>query len=165
LRNFPDNPFAEFWIGKSLWSNAQKKAALSHFKKSIELGYDKSVAFYDFAVELDRQEDYEFAILFYELALSIEPDDPESLANLAADLAELGKLDEALKNAQNACIISPNDLINLNTLGGIYAKLGELSKAKEVFERIIEITEDKDSRFVQQAESVLQQIKSYLNKE
>lgn len=141
-RTYPHNADVECCLGMSLRKNGQEEVAISHFKKAINLGYNKAVTFYDHAVELDRQEAYDSAILFYEYALSIEPNDPYTLSNLGADYAEVGKLTEAIEYARKACIVAPHDLINLNTLAAIHVKMGEFAKGKELLVRIVEIAEE-----------------------
>lgn len=78
------------------------------------------------------------AMIAYEKALELDPNDSDSMNGLAWLLAEREEaLDRALRLAKRATELDPSGS-NLDTLGWAYYKLGDLDAAVEVFERCIE---------------------------
>ncbi len=73
----------------------------------------------------------------YEKAIEIDPNDSDSMNSLAWTIAEAGgDLDRALSLARRATELDPSGP-NLDTLGWVYFKRGELGPAAEVLERCV----------------------------
>lgn len=158
--DFPENAEVWFWIGKCSWEEEKIAEAISYFRRAIKLGFSRPDELYHLAVQLDQHRDYEHAVTLYKLELQVSTDNAECQANLAADLCELERVEEALGYAQKACELAPNDLTNLNILAGVLLSLNHYREAKEVFSKIVEIGDDSDPFFVNQAKQVLEQLDS-----
>src|SRR3954468_11894637 len=59
------------------------------------------------ALALERQNDFEGAIVSYRLALRDHPRDPRILQNLAIVLSRTGKLDDAVRHYRKALDLDP----------------------------------------------------------
>ncbi len=78
------------------------------------------------------------ATIAYEKALELDPNDSDAMNGLAWSLAEREEsLDRALRLAKRATELDPSGT-NLDTLGWVYYKIGDLDAAVEVFQRCIE---------------------------
>lgn len=75
------------------------------------------------ALALERQGDFEAAIVSYRLALRDHPGDPRILQNLAIVLSRTGKLDEAVRHYRKALDLDPQ-------LAGAHYGLGFLLMRK-----------------------------------
>jgi tetratricopeptide (TPR) repeat protein len=72
----------------------------------------------------------------YRKALSLDPDQPEAINNLAYVLLESGgDLEEALRLAVRANAHGPDNAGYVDTLGAIYLRLGRVAQAVEMLER------------------------------
>lgn len=81
---------------------------------------------------LVRDGDLQLAVLAFEQALSLAPNNPSSLRNLASAYAHLGEMDKAIENLRKSLVFSPNDAGRHATLGLIYqvAEKNELALAE-----------------------------------
>jgi Tfp pilus assembly protein PilF len=74
------------------------------------------------------------------LAVSLAPNDPSALNNLAYFYAEEGRrLSLALKMSQRAVSLAPTDAAVLDTLGWVYSRMGRQNEAVAVLERAVEL--------------------------
>src|SRR6202012_5938365 len=70
----------------------------------------------------------------YDVALSLQPNNPEWLCNLGTALAKLGRTDEAVKAYQRALLASPGNPSVLNNLGRILLALGREEESLAAFQ-------------------------------
>ena len=72
-------------------------------------------------------------------ALSLHPDNPHVLSTTALSLAEQGrKLEEALKFAQQANNIAPEDTAIMEIVGRVYFKMQNLQEAEQWLQKVVQ---------------------------
>jgi len=80
------------------------------------------------------------AILQYQRALKINPNDAMAYNNLASALLQKGQVDEAIEQCQNALKINPNDAAAYNNLGHALFKKGQVDEAIEQYQHALKIS-------------------------
>jgi len=97
-------------------------------------------------------EQYEKSISAFSRALEIfNDDDPNVLINIASCNSMLSEYEKAVDNYQQAFKLAPHKLTitNLNhEFGFTYVQMGEFNKAREVFERMSNESEEKKARSI-----------------
>ncbi len=81
------------------------------------------------ALALERQGDFEAAIVSYRLALRDHPSDPQILQNLAIAFSRTGKQEEALRHYRRALDFDPNLPGAHYGLGFLHLRRGETDPA------------------------------------
>jgi tetratricopeptide (TPR) repeat protein len=82
---------------------------------------------------------YNDAIVIYDKALSITPDDPDILTNKGKVLAKLNKYHEAIQSFDKVLSVDPNHVGALYNKGEVLKELGETVEAQEYYERALEL--------------------------
>jgi tetratricopeptide (TPR) repeat protein len=88
---------------------------------------------------LDRQEE---ALPHYEQAARLSPEDPVRHLNLAVDLAECGRLQDAIEEYQAATHLTSDDKIRARTyesLGALFGALGDYAKVHESYRQALQL--------------------------
>ena len=75
------------------------------------------------------------ALAQFNLALSLEPQNPYRYASRAFYYDRIGKLEESIKDYEKTIELDPEDAIALNNKGLVEEKLGYQEKAKKSFDR------------------------------
>jgi len=92
------------------------------------------------AVALERDSQYEQVARLYEEVLTLVPDNPVALNNLAYVLADkLGRPAEALQYAERLHNLAPDNANILDTVGWVYFKNGKIDQAGAVFSEALRI--------------------------
>ncbi|GAB6097580.1 tetratricopeptide repeat protein [Desulfatiferula olefinivorans] len=76
-------------------------------------------------------------ITLFRHAVSVNPDDPVSLTNLALALGEAGRFSEAMDISRKALSLEPDYAEALNNLGTLYAKQGDIEGSLGYFNRAL----------------------------
>ncbi len=76
-----------------MYENGEMSMALTQLQEAIEINPSNSSWFFNKGLTLDAMEQFEEAILAYNSALELSPDDPEILNSLAVDYTRLGQYD------------------------------------------------------------------------
>ena len=123
---------------KSFEAAVASDAELSALRSRIEVlrfrGLQEDVADARKAAESGRLDDARTA---YRLALAASPQSPFLLRELAAVERRAGNQAEALRLAQEAAELEPNDARGLTLLGELREAEGDLAKAIEAYERAV----------------------------
>ncbi|CAN8308404.1 unnamed protein product [Cochlearia groenlandica] len=75
--------------------------------------------------EMYRKGNYSEALLFYDRAISMSPENPAYRSNRAAALAALGRLDEAVKECLEALRVDPSYAKAHQRLVSLYLRFGD----------------------------------------
>jgi len=67
----------------------------------------------------------------------LEPRNGIALANIGADLNDLGRVDEAMPYLKKAAALLPKDPVVHNNIGGAYRALGHGAVARAAYERAL----------------------------
>ena len=94
------------------------------------------------AINYQKQGDFLAALDSYDQSLSLQPDQPFVLNNMAWILNEQGKLQKAAAFARRAINLSPENPFVLDTYGWILYQLDDTETAKEVLEKAASLAPD-----------------------
>lgn len=89
--------------------------------------------------ELLRRRRVAEAIVRYEAALKVRPDDPEAHYNLAVALAARQRVDDAIRQYRRAISLAPDDPRSHNNLASLLASRGQLQLAETHFRHVIQL--------------------------
>ncbi|MBC2710267.1 MAG: tetratricopeptide repeat protein [Desulfosarcina sp.] len=87
-------------------------------------------------------ERYDRALSYYQKAVTVNPQFPEALNNMAATLNILGKYGEAVDCCNKAIEIRPNYSEPFNNMGNAYKALGKLGAAIACYEKSMTMAEE-----------------------
>lgn len=90
------------------------------------------------ALALERQGDFDAAIVSYRLALRDHPNDPRILQNLAIAFSRTGKLDDAIRHYRRALELDPSLAGAHYGLGFLLMRRGEADGAAKHFQAFLE---------------------------
>jgi tetratricopeptide (TPR) repeat protein len=137
------NPkMASAWLGlgKVLDSESKYDAALAAFNKVIELAPDSTAAYLNIAQLQETRGEWSLAQAAYQKVLRLDPDNVAAKNNLAWNYAEHGgNIDVALRLAQEASQISPDNPEVCDTLGWIYIKKNAPASAVELLRKSLAV--------------------------
>jgi tetratricopeptide (TPR) repeat protein len=133
----PDEPLVHDNLGISLSMTGQQNEAVSHFRKSQELGLLKSLEFdpqnaqiHDklgvLLLDIGRLEE---ALTHFRQAILLQPQLSMAHFHLGKALAVTGQIDEALQQLQKELNLNPQYAPALLQMGIIFAQRGEDEKA------------------------------------
>jgi tetratricopeptide (TPR) repeat protein len=130
-----DAPATEFFRvfnrALDLAQKDQPEAALTEWKRAVELNPEDSKARFNLALALEKQGQDEEAIIQYKKAVEIEPDNAPAYTNLAVALARTGKLDEAIDGFARCVAINPQSAIAQSNLGAALIEKGLIDEGIE----------------------------------
>lgn len=123
-----------FWmLGKTVATYFSPSGKLTRSMKKVEEKYY-------YGIEALSKGDDQSAVVFFEEILTIDPDNFRTLIKYGELLRETDKHQRAISLHQHALSLSENNVKVLHELAVDYKKAGDIAKAKEMLERIIEIS-------------------------
>lgn len=120
---------------------AQYKKALEYAPKNPELWYSQGVVYRTQAVATRNPATLKGSEEALKKAVELKPDYTDAHYLLAQILDAEGNLNDAIKGAENAALLAPNDIGNLFQLGFLYYKANRLQEAEAVFSRAVSIND------------------------
>lgn len=164
----PSDPYAHYQLGKAYASIGFHSGAIYEWETSLKIDpHQPSVSRvlaiahenlnrtgdnvsareipntpYEEAFLKETHKQYAAAIEIYTNIIKEDPFHFQSYNNLGILLYETGQSQEAIKVFKKGLGVMPQNLILLYDLAGIYYKQGELKKAKQLWERCLEIKPD-----------------------
>ncbi len=124
--------------GNVLDQLGETEKAVAPLKKALQLEPDHLNSIVALANVYDKLKMWEKCDSLYEAALRLYPDNPLLLNNYSYSLTVRGKdLDRALKMAQKALRMEPNNAAYLDTMGWVYFQLGDYQKALEFVKKAV----------------------------
>lgn len=121
--------------GRALSRLGNLKASLKDFEKLTQLQPYNASFIGDFAVALHLNEKNDEALIQFNLALSLEPNNPYRYASRAFYYDRIGQLEESIRDYEKTIELDPEDAIALNNKGLVEEKLGYKDKAKTSFDQ------------------------------
>src|ERR1035438_10678767 len=115
---------------------------------------------YNIAWELARKGQYEAAIVEWEKALKLGPNEANIYLNLGVALARLGKSNEAMAQYQKALEINPAAVEVLVRLGIALAEAGRFDEAIARYRKVLEIRPESDSDAYDRSEEHTSELQS-----
>ncbi len=130
------------WQGLGLVLSTESKydAALDAFNKVAQLSPNSGIAYFNIAQVQDMRGDWSHAQEAYRKSLDLEPGNAVAKNNLAWSYSEHdGNIDMALRLAQEAHQVKPDDPEICDTLGWIYMKKNTLDDAIQAFKKSVSL--------------------------
>jgi tetratricopeptide (TPR) repeat protein len=140
---YPDDPMLWAFYGNVLQSQKKYAQAIDAFNKTLKLQPDNENALSGLGIIYDTLKDYAKCDSIYEIAIKRLPDNALILNNYSYSLTERNlHLKKALKLAQKAIELEPNNAAYLDTYGWVLYKLGKYRQAAEYIKKSIELREN-----------------------
>ena len=137
----PDYSDASYNLGNVLKSLGHLEEAVKSYKKTIAIEPNYHAAQHNLGVTLQELGLF-IALVHYEEALNIKPDNIETRINLGFVYQSLGQLEEAIEQYESILSSNPEDEEVLNNLGIIYRDLGHTDEAISYYKKALEINSD-----------------------
>lgn len=130
LARFGDNILAHYLLGEILLEKQQWKDAAEHFGRTIRLYPKFAEGHRKLGFSLTSMEDFRAAETSFQKALSLAPEDTETLKGLAHCSGRLGKRVQAIKYYNEVLAkLGGADVDTLVALVNLYEEEGEITKA------------------------------------
>lgn len=138
-----ENPMVYVYRGQLLSRLNYSREGKADIARALELVPNDVIALRAMGDAEYRDKAYRAAILHYEKALSIEPNQPETQAKLGFSLVYTDQRVQAAQRFQQAIKYGHDDPEVFKTLGYLYKELGQRSQAKEAFTMFLKRAEDR----------------------
>jgi superkiller protein 3 len=131
-------------IGNDLLNAQRWKAAAIFLEMAAEarskIGAEDFTLYYNIGVAHYSMRDMDpeavnKAVMYYEMALDLQPDEPQTIFNIIVAYISQEQWRSAIDWAEKYANISPNDYRGWQLLARCYSEVGEREKAKEAMER------------------------------
>ncbi|OYV87464.1 MAG: hypothetical protein B7Z63_02325 [Ignavibacteriae bacterium 37-53-5] len=127
---FPEEYRINLFLGLALNQAGKNQEAVKPLEKAVSLKPTDMDALSTLGQVYEALNRYDDAYRIYETALKLDPKNSLILNNYAYSLSERGiELEKAMKMAQFAVQLDPNNSAYLDTMGWVYFKLGDYGKA------------------------------------
>jgi tetratricopeptide (TPR) repeat protein len=144
LRLDPNNYEAHYLYARSLFAQGELEKAAKEFERACEINaddYNAPILLAATYFGLDRKQEtdaaYDKALLVIEKHLELNPDDARALYFGASALCHQGRTEKAVKWAEKATIIDPDNPSVLYNVACVYAQLGEIDRGIDCLEQSI----------------------------
>ncbi|HQT79598.1 MAG TPA: tetratricopeptide repeat protein [Rhodopila sp.] len=143
-RDYPDSPLPDEQRGDLLRAKQQFPEAVAAYDKAIARIADPSpsdwVVFYDRGVAKEQAHEWPKALVDFQQALKLSPDQPFVLNYLGYSWADRGHhLDQARQMIERAAQIRPNDGAITDSLGWVMFRQGDYRDAVKTLEHAVEL--------------------------
>lgn len=155
IKKEKDKP--ETHVHQNLEDNSQIMAEIDRLRDMVKSNPDDMASTLRLANLLHDVHIFDQAVEYYRRYLAKNESDPDARVDMAICLFELGKANEAIAEMEKALTYSPNHQLALYNLGVVHLTLGNLEKAKEYFNRCIEV--NPSAEVSQKAKRILEQHK------
>lgn len=146
LRLNPDQYEVRLSLARNLLWDGQQLEALGMLQHLLNEDPDRLDVEIDLAWALYVNEEYEETLLYWDRINEAIPDNPGFLLARANVLVLLGEMDLARMDAEYALEFDPKNADALNLLANLAMRAQSPSEAVQSLEKILEITEDDESR-------------------
>ena len=151
------------FLGSALWVGVQALINFFSPKGRLSRSMKKVEEKYYYGIEALSKGDNEAAGLFFEEILNIDPDNFRTLVKYGELLRKTGKSQRAISLHQQALTLSQNNVKILHELSLDYMAAGENARAREMLEKIIEISPKGNIGIHRQLRDILVAEKDWVN--
>jgi tetratricopeptide (TPR) repeat protein len=149
IQKNPQNDEAYYLLGLCYSDVSEFEKMNEHFKNSLAISnkFQKDISFikkrywiYSFNLGLEKlqYDQLDEAIIYFNTAIVIDPNETNTYKNLAFLFAQKGDHDRAIASYQKVIELDPNDFRTLLTLGIEYYNLEKYKDAVNIFNKILE---------------------------
>lgn len=120
-------------LGLSLMKQSRTRDSINCFKKTIKLDIENFDGYFNLGVAYSALEQFENALRYCNIALSLKPNDYRVIVNIANIRKKQNSFQEAYENYKKASLIEPKlDLIHFN-MGLTLKLMGNINEAEKEF--------------------------------
>jgi len=120
-------------LGLSLMKQSRTRDSINCFKKTIKLDIENFDGYFNLGVAYSALEQFENALRYCNIALSLKPNDYRVIVNIANIRKMQNSFQEAYENYKKASLIEPKlDLIHFN-MGLTLKLMGNINEAEKEF--------------------------------
>jgi len=141
LKLYPDDTLALGNLGVIYAGINEYEKAIEYYKAEIQAGEDSSLPYTNLAGAYMALKRYQEAQELLEGYIANISDNEEVHRSLSTNYINQGQLELAMAEAEKAFLINPKDYRNLRLKGDIHLYQGNLFKAEEEYQRMLEIKE------------------------
>ena len=137
-----DAPATEFYrlsdAALDLLQNGRHQAAISEFRKLVEMDPEDTSALNNLGAALSETGDFDGAASQFTRALALDPDNYKAYSNLGVALGRIGRFEQAEAQFKKALDISPDDARTHSAFGAVLFNSGRLEEAKPHLEKALD---------------------------
>lgn len=141
LKLYPDESLALGNLGTIYSGINEYEKAIEYYETQLQTGIDSSLPYTNLAGAYRALQRYQEAQELLEGYLANISDNEQVHRSLAVTYIHQGQLNMAMAEAEKASVINPKDYRNLRLKGDIYVYQGNLFKAEEEYQKMLEIRE------------------------
>jgi tetratricopeptide (TPR) repeat protein len=130
---------AKKWKGAAIFLEMAAEARSKIGAEDFTLYYNIGVAYYSMKDEDPSSIDQ--AIMYYEMALNLQPDEPQTIFNIVVAFVAKEDYRSAIDWAEKYANINPTDYRGWQLLARCYSEVGEQDKAREAMKRFEMLSE------------------------
>ena len=134
---FPDSPMSYFNLGSAYQIKQDHQEACKYLKKAVELDDEDETFKVAYAMSLIKTEHYQDAINVYKKLLVQHPEKDNYKLNLVTCYEAIGDTQTAILMLEGMVYINPKFIIPAQKLANLYIKTNKMSKAKDLYDKII----------------------------
>ena len=140
-QELPEDIDIMLYLGSFYEDNKEYPKALEILSKGAALSSDNSTILFRLGIIQDKSNMKKACITTMEQVIQLEPENASALNYLGYTLADLGKnLDKAEALIKKALTIKPDDGFITDSLGWVYFKKGQYTKAIELLNKAAQLT-------------------------
>ncbi|MFW6111561.1 MAG: tetratricopeptide repeat protein [Candidatus Bipolaricaulota bacterium] len=141
----PDNPEANYYLGRYQLQNKQYSTAAQSFQKAIESRPDYVAAYVDYGELLVELRDYEEAAEQFKKALDLASDNINIMNNLAHAYLKSKQYGKAEDSYNEVLEMAPNNFNAKKGLGDLYSEQGNYEDAIKYYNDALRVEADDDT--------------------
>jgi tetratricopeptide (TPR) repeat protein len=139
LKLAPQTPSLHFCYGKILSDNGQFDEAISHFKETIRLDPNYTLAYNNMGIIMMDRKQWDQAVDCFSKAIKTGPGFDQAYGNLGIILFSQGKCDQAMDLFRKAVELAPYNPDNCYNLASSLFQASQWDEAIFYFSRVIEL--------------------------
>ena len=133
----PDNPMAYYNIGSAYQIQKRHEDACEYLKKAVELDEEDESFKVAYAMSLVKLEKFEKASDIYKKLLTQHPEKDNYKFNLVTCYEAMGEYQTAIKMLESIVFVNQKFVLPAQKLANLYIKTNQLSKAKEIYDKLL----------------------------
>jgi len=136
---FPKDADLYYYLGIEYRILKEYEKAISSFHRAVDLGGDNAYFYFNLGVSYERSGKIDAAIIYLDKSVALDNSNAVALNYLGYLLADRGiRLEEAKNLIEKALAVDPENGAYLDSIGWVYFKLYDYSRAREYLERAVQ---------------------------
>jgi len=137
LELYPDNAMAYYNLGSAYQIQTKHDKACEYLQKAVELEDDDESFKVAYAMSLVKTEQYKKAVDMYKKLIVQHPEKENYKYNLITCYEAMGEIQTAITMLESIVYVNPKFILPAQRLANLYIKTNQLSRAKEIYDKIL----------------------------